>query len=108
MLDYSDLMTVIIPELAPCIGCEQHNIHHCYDVYEHICRSVEYIEPDEDMRLTMLFHDIGKPRKKTTDENGIDHGGCINVLTAVKPTPLSKGNPQHTNRVEIRKAFSVV
>ena len=73
MLDYSDLMTVIIPELAPCIGCEQHNIHHCYDVYEHICRSVEYIEPDEDMRLTMLFHDIGKPRKKTTDENGIDH-----------------------------------
>lgn len=42
------------------------------------------------------------------DENGIDHGGCINVLTAVKPTPLSKGNPQHTNRVEIRKAFSVV
>lgn len=73
MLGYKDLMAVIIPELAPCIGCEQHNIHHCYDVYGHICHSIENIEPDEDLRLTMLFHDIAKPSKKTTDENGNDH-----------------------------------
>lgn len=34
---------------------------------------------------------------------GVDTGGCINTLTKYKPTPLAKGNPQHTNRVEIRK-----
>ena len=35
------------------------------------------------------------------DESGMDLGGSINVLTAFRPTPLAKGNPQHTNLVEI-------
>ncbi|XBS70265.1 DmsA/YnfE/YnfF family dimethyl sulfoxide reductase [Acerihabitans sp. KWT182] len=33
----------------------------------------------------------------------IDHGGCINTLTTQRPSPLAKGNPQHTNLVEIEK-----
>jgi len=37
-------------------------------------------------------------------EDGIDKGGNINTITSQRPTPLSKGNPQHTNRVEIRRA----
>ncbi len=73
LMEYSDLIALIIPEIAPCIGCAQNNVHHCYDVYEHICRSVESIEPNDELRLTMLFHDIGKPQKKTTDEDGQDH-----------------------------------
>lgn len=40
----------------------------------------------------------------TPDKQGVDTRGSINVLTAVKPTPLAKGNPQHTNLVEVRKA----
>lgn len=39
----------------------------------------------------------------TPDENGTDQRGSINVLTGSRPTPLAKGNPQHTNLVEIRK-----
>ena len=35
------------------------------------------------------------------DKDGVDHGGCINTITRFKPTPLAKGNPQHTNLVEI-------
>ncbi|SPW25998.1 Dimethyl sulfoxide reductase DmsA precursor [Edwardsiella tarda] len=27
----------------------------------------------------------------------VDHGGCINVLTTQRPSPLAKGNPSHTN-----------
>ncbi|WMY72377.1 selenate/tellurate reductase subunit YnfE [Buttiauxella selenatireducens] len=34
----------------------------------------------------------------------IDHGSCINTLTTQRPSPLAKGNPQHTNLVEIQKA----
>ena len=34
----------------------------------------------------------------------VDHGGCINVLTTQRPSPLAKGNPQHTNLVEIQLA----
>lgn len=31
------------------------------------------------------------------DGDRIDHGGCINTLTAYHPTALAKGNPQHSN-----------
>lgn len=36
--------------------------------------------------------------------NRIDKGGCINTLTTLRPTPLAKGNPQHTNICEVKKA----
>lgn len=36
--------------------------------------------------------------------DGIDHGACTNTLTSLHPSPLAKGNPQHTNLVEIVKA----
>jgi len=39
------------------------------------------------------------------DSTGKDTRGSINVLTSTAyPTPLAKGNPQHTNLVEIRRA----
>ncbi|WKS82309.1 dimethylsulfoxide reductase subunit A [Edwardsiella tarda] len=34
----------------------------------------------------------------------VDHGGCINVLTTQRPSPLAKGNPSHTNLVQVAKA----
>ena len=37
------------------------------------------------------------------DENGRDVQASMNVLTSAEPTPLAKGNPQHTNLVEVRK-----
>lgn len=33
----------------------------------------------------------------------IDNGACVNTLTTQRPSPLAKGNPQHTNLVEISK-----
>lgn len=33
----------------------------------------------------------------------VDKGGCINTLTSLRPTPLAKANPQHTNLVEVKK-----
>lgn len=41
----------------------------------------------------------------TPDEKGVDTRGCINVLTSTEyPTPIAKGNPQHTNLVQIGRA----
>ena len=37
----------------------------------------------------------------TPDASGTDRRGSINVLTSARPTPLAKGNPQHTNLVEV-------
>lgn len=33
----------------------------------------------------------------------IDHGACMNTLTTQRPSPLAKGNPQHTNLIQIEK-----
>lgn len=38
------------------------------------------------------------------DSAGVDRGGCANTLTAYRPSPLAKGNPQHTNLVQVVKA----
>ena len=38
------------------------------------------------------------------DAEGVDRGGSNNVLTSLRPTPVAKGNCQHTTLVEIKKA----
>ncbi|UAY77221.1 molybdopterin-dependent oxidoreductase [Pasteurella canis] len=37
------------------------------------------------------------------DSKGVDHAGCVNVLTTQRPSPLAKGNPQHSNLVQVEK-----
>ena len=64
---------VILPEFDLCMETSQHNPHHCYNVGEHTLCSLCQVRADKVLRLTMLFHDIGKPLARTTDENGIDH-----------------------------------
>ena len=55
------LYSYFLPQMCHTYGFTQHNPFHCYDVFGHIVRSVELIEPKLVLRLTMLLHDIGKP-----------------------------------------------
>ncbi len=64
---------VIMPEFDECMMTMQKTPHHCYTVGEHILHAVEQVPPDKVLRLTMLLHDIAKPRCRTTDEKGRDH-----------------------------------
>lgn len=73
LMHYKDVLAVVIPELTPMFDCQQINPWHVYDVWTHTCKAVASCPKDLKLRLTMLFHDLGKPAKKTTDENGIDH-----------------------------------
>lgn len=73
LLEYKEILGVIIPELKPCFGFPQNNPHHCYDVWTHIVKSVADIRPEPIIRIAMLLHDIGKPSMATTDANGISH-----------------------------------
>ena len=70
---FSEVLAVIIPEISPCVGFEQHSRYHAYDVWEHIAYAVENSFPDPDVRLALLFHDIGKPRCFTMDDEGRGH-----------------------------------
>lgn len=67
------LTQVFLPEFDHCMKTQQNNPHHCYSVGEHILHSMKQIRANKVFRLTMLFHDIGKPITKSTDSNNIDH-----------------------------------
>ncbi len=64
---------IILPEFDRCMACAQNNPHHIYSVGEHTIRALEQVEADKVLRLTMLFHDFGKPEMKTTGGDGVDH-----------------------------------
>ena len=64
---------VILPEWDAMTGVEQNTPHHKYDVAQHTLRAMKNVKRDKVLRLTMLFHDMGKPESKTTDEAGRDH-----------------------------------
>lgn len=64
---------VFLPEFDVCMETPQNHPHHCCSVGEHILRSMRAVRADRVLRLTMLFHDIGKPRTARTDEDGITH-----------------------------------
>ena len=71
--DYVDVISVFMPEIALMVGFDQHNPHHCYDVWEHTLHALSYAESDIVVRLAVLFHDCGKPCTFTTDDNSIGH-----------------------------------
>lgn len=67
------ITAVILPEFDKAMVTAQNNPHHCYTVGEHIIQSMAASDADKNIRLAMLYHDIGKPECLTTDEKGIDH-----------------------------------
>ncbi len=67
------LIFKLIPELEPCKGFEQTSKWHVYDVYEHILHVVDNVPNDLALRLSALFHDIGKPSTYTVDSKGRGH-----------------------------------
>ena len=64
---------IVLPEFDAMMETPQNNPHHCYTVGEHTLKSMCAVEADRVLRLTMLFHDMGKPSCRTTDAEGIDH-----------------------------------
>lgn len=70
---YPDVVGVFWPELLPMVGFDQHNRHHCYDVWEHTLHAVEAAPTDAVTRCAALLHDIGKPACFTLDEDGVGH-----------------------------------
>lgn len=70
---YRDVLAEIIPEIKEQFDFCQCNPHHCYDIYTHTLKTVENVKERADLRLVMLFHDIGKPRVFKLDENGVGH-----------------------------------
>lgn len=67
------IFTTIIPELKEIIGFNQNNSHHIYDVFHHTLKVLENTPKILELRLAALFHDIGKPKCYSEDQNHIGH-----------------------------------
>ena len=66
MLQKFGLLKNIIPELEEGVGCEQLG-EHIYDVWEHLLHALQHAADKNwsvEIRLSALFHDIGKPRTR--------------------------------------------
>ncbi|HHC4813372.1 dimethylsulfoxide reductase subunit A [Klebsiella michiganensis] len=46
---------------------------------------------------------LGEGAWYNPDAGRVDQAGCINVLTTQRPSPLAKGNPSHSNLVQVEK-----
>lgn len=73
MLQFSDVMKEIIPELGRCMGFKQNNPNHIYDVWQHTMMAIRNASNNKYVRLAILFHDIGKPLCYQEDGNGVGH-----------------------------------
>lgn len=62
---------VFFPEFDLAMETPQNHPHHCYNVGEHILHSLLEVPADKVLRLTMLLHDIAKPRCLTVDEKAL-------------------------------------
>lgn len=62
-----------LPEFDALMVTEQETPHHMYNVGEHTLHALLNVRADKILRLTMLFHDMGKPAFKTMDETGRAH-----------------------------------
>jgi poly(A) polymerase len=72
LLDQSGLLREVLPDIAAMHGVEQPpQFHPEGDVYEHVRLMLSKIEqPNLDLALGVLFHDVGKKPTAKVDENG--------------------------------------
>ena len=93
---FSDVLMVIIPEIKPMIGFPQNNIHHIYDVWKHTLICVEKSQRSKDIRLAMLFHDIGKPECCSRLKGGAEPDNCVVTKHCIVPeSPVRNENENH-------------
>ena len=67
------ILDVILPELSKCFNVEQNIKYHLYDVGTHTMIVTKNVPAKTHLRMAALFHDLGKPEKRTTEPDGINH-----------------------------------
>ncbi len=73
LIRFAPVLMQVIPELAPCMGFEQYNPHHTYDVFTHTAHTVAAVGDALPLRWAALLHDIAKPSTFTKDDAGVGH-----------------------------------
>lgn len=79
---YKRVIEVFIPEIEVMFNFDQKTPHHNKTLWKHTLSSMSHIDNDLLLRLTMFFHDIGKPlAQKYDEEKNICHYKGHNVFS---------------------------
>lgn len=77
---YGEILAGAVPEILPCIGCDQPGRWHCYDVWQHTAVAVgaldlRGIEPRgaQMLRWAVFLHDLAKPCCRSVGADGAVH-----------------------------------
>jgi len=68
-----EFLTKEIPSIKKMIDFPQNPPHHHLDVWKHTLLALDNSEKDLEIRMALLFHDIGKPVCYVDDEEKIRH-----------------------------------
>ena len=72
-----EIIAELFPELGECMGFDQNNPNHNYDIYEHSVKALDILSnqgfDDNNLRVAALFHDIGKPSTARIGQDGFTH-----------------------------------
>ncbi len=86
------------------LDAKARGIEHNEKVKVYNDRGVTYVNAKVTPRIIPGVVSLPEGAWHTPDEKGEDQNGCVNVLTKLQPTALAKGNPHHTNLVQVEKA----
>lgn len=74
LIQYLPVFQQVIPEISSLIGFDQNNPYHDYDVFMHTCNALrQCISDDLVTKLSIFFHDFGKPYCYQDGEDGHRH-----------------------------------
>lgn len=82
---FAQVLSAVLPEIEPMVGFAQCNPYHDKDVWQHTVQAVQYAKPKLEVRLALLFHDMGKPHCFTcTQGQGHFYGHAAHSETIAK------------------------
>ena len=92
LLKDSGLLSVILPEILACVGCEQPPEYHPEgDVWQHTVMMLNKLQAhSEALALSVLLHDIGKPATRTVENGRIRFQGHAQVGAEIAEIWLRK------------------
>lgn len=107
LLLHSGLLERFLPEMLPMQGCTQ-GAWHAHDVWDHTLTALESLPDDAplELRLALLWHDVGKPYTRTEDDRGVHFFGHPAVgaeLTRVMMNRLKYSNDEIRDTVAMVK-----
>ena len=104
--EYPDVIGVFVPEVLPCVGFDQHTPWHDRDVWEHTVASIEAVPAEPIMRLSMFFHDLGKPTCQTREGNLAHYRGHPEESAKIADSALDRLRSDNFTRKTVRTVVS--